>query len=162
MVESCQKGPTFLDDHCENVCYTQSNIYEHAVGLGNYGINEIISIKIGLEHFEFDPNDMIIKFTGRYRLETTEFIDYVNNNLDADAVIRIWPEHNYAYTSLFAMKMHRFTEFLNTVDYEAMKQDISFEQILAHYIKKIESQGAHIIYWPKIYDYLPLCILGLR
>lgn len=162
MVESCQKGPTFLDNYCDNVCYTHSNIYEHAYGTGNYGMNEVISIKIGLEYFAFNPDDMIIKFTGRYQLKTTEFIDLVNKNIDADAVLRVWPEHNYAYSALFAMKMHRFTEFLNSIDYEAMKKGLGFEQALVRYIQKIANQGAKIVYLPKLYDYLPLCVLGVR
>jgi hypothetical protein len=108
VVESCQSGPTFLDDFCDHVCYTKSN---DPSSLTSY--NEATSMKIGLQQFNFDPDEMIIKVTGRYVLEKDDFISLVKNNLDADVIARKWDDKQFAdgriqhdaYTGCFDIKV---------------------------------------------------------
>lgn len=153
VIESCQQGPTFLDEYCDHVCYTQSNNPTYT----NYGINEAISLNIGLRYFNFDPEDIIIKFTGRYSLISDEFIKLVENNLDADAIVRAWNDGD-AYTALFAIKLKYFLDFLsNNINFEMMEhRHTPFEHFFGAYITKMRTQGAKIIYLERVYDYLPI------
>lgn len=155
IIEPSQKYPTFLDSYCDNVCYTDSQIHAYSVGIGNYGINEVISFNKGLRSFNFALDDMIIKFNLRYQLQTTEFIELVTNNLDADAIVRVWEKERVAYTALCAMKLKYFFEFFSTVDINMMVQGLPVEACFYRYIDKIRNEGKKIVYLPKVYDYLP-------
>lgn len=150
MVESCQKGPTELDQYCDNICYAQTQIW----GISNYGEIEARSIQAALEYFNFDDEDMIIKFTGKYEFQTTEFIDLVNNNFDADVIARMWSYFD-AYTVLFAMKVKHLRTFFKTLNYDDMRKGSAFEHILGLYITQLENEGKKIMHWLRVYDYLP-------
>lgn len=154
LIESCATGPTFLDQYCSRICYTKTN----NPALSNYGINEAISLLVGLKYFNFSPDDIIIKFTGRYSLESDEFIELVKKNPKADAIVRAWNDGD-AYTALFAIKLKYFFDFLeNDIDFNSMAQkNIPLEHCFGKYITKIRNQGANIIYLKRLYDYLPTC-----
>lgn len=156
LVESIASGPTFLDEYCNHVCYTHSN----NASLVNYGINEAVSLNIGLQRFNFDPEDMIIKLTGRYPLESDEFIRLVEKNLDADVIARVWNEDDVC-TGLFAIRLKYFLDFLNNyVDHARMdKYNIPLEHYFGSYVTKIKKEGAKIVYLPRMYDYIyvPSC-----
>lgn len=160
VVESCKKGPTFLDEYCNNVCYTQSNNPSWAKGKGNYGLNEVLSLTIGLQHFNFDPDDMIIKLTGRYALEKDEFIRLVENNPQADAFLRAWNDSD-AYTGLFAIRLKYLVDFLNSIDFVKMERT-PIEHVFGRYITQLRANGANIFYIPHVYNYLPVCWATLR
>jgi hypothetical protein len=151
LVESITSGPTFLDEYCNHVCYTQSN----DASLRNYGINEAVSLLIGLQCFNFDPETIIIKLTGRYPLESDEFVRLVEQNLDADVIAKTWTE-NDACTGLFAIRLKYLLDFLqNYLDFKKMEQEmISVELYFGAYITKIEKEGANVIHLPKMYDYI--------
>lgn len=152
--ESCAKGPTFLDKLCNKVYYTQTNNPKYK----NKGINEALSLLVGFKKFNFDSEDMIIKFTGRYMLQTDEFLKLVDqSNIDADVFVRTWNETN-AYTALFAMRMKYFLDFLNTcIDSEVMESDwIGIEQRFGEYITKIKKQGVKVVHLKQVYSYLPI------
>jgi hypothetical protein len=151
MVESCQKGPTDLDQYCDNIYYAQSQIY----GLTNHGENEARAIEAALDYFNFDNEDMIIKFTGKYEFQTTEFIDLVNNNFDADVIARMWSSFDI-YTVLFAMKAKHLRAFFKTLNYDDMRKGGAFEHILGSYVTQLENEGKKIVFWQKVFDYLPV------
>lgn len=159
VIESCQSGPTFLDEYCDHVCYTQSNNSMYI----NKGLNEAISLKIGLRFFDFGADDMIIKFTGRYSLKSDEFIRLVENNPEVDAVVRAWAD-NDAYSVIFALKLKYFLEFLdNEMIYEYMERlNWGFEHVFGTYITELRMRGAQIHYLPRVYDYLPVSMPNVR
>ena len=153
VVESCQKGPTYLDKYCDHVCYTQSN--NPAETKSN---NEINSMLIGMRYFNFDSDDMIIKVTGRYVLEDNQFILFVQANLDADVIARIWCGFD-AYAGCFAIKLN---QFINLVDhyhhvYNTESRIYCFEHALGNYIS-LNKNYLHIAPIPRLYDYLPDCL----
>lgn len=153
LVESVAPGPTFLDEYCNHVCYTHSN----NTTFKSKGLNEALSMLIGLKKFKFDPNDTIIKFTGRYQLASDEFIRLAEDNPDADAIVRAWNTWD-AYTALFAMKTKYLLDFLeNYIDYKKLHYvDFCIEHLFGSYIEKMKQEGAKIIYIPRVYDYLPI------
>lgn len=148
VVESCQQGPTYLDTYCEHVCYTQSN--DPSQTKSN---NEITSLAIGMKHFNFDPDDMIIKVTGRYVLEDDQFVRLVNERRDADIVARIWNPAD-AYTGYFAIKQARFLELIDHYFevYRTISRGYSFEHALGNYISS-HNNSLHIAPIEKLYSY---------
>lgn len=104
VVESLKKqGPTFLDDCSSNVFYSQAN-NPHILP----GYNEAITLLDALYHFGFDPEDIIIKLTGRHQFVSDEFLKYVHENPDGDIFVKA---HNLqeqspheVHTLAFAMR----------------------------------------------------------
>jgi hypothetical protein len=150
LVEAIASGPTFLDEHCNHVLYTRSNNFS----LRNYGINEAVSMRIGLEHFNFDPETIIIKITGRYPLESDDFLQLVEENLDADVIAKTWHENDVC-TGLFAIRQKYLLDFLRNLDLKQMeRQWTPIEHLFGAYITKIEKDGAKVIHMEKMYDYI--------
>lgn len=151
LVESIANGPTYLDEYCKHVCYTHSN----DASLVNYGINEAISLKIAFKEFNFDPDTMIVKLTGRYPLENDEFINIVEQNLDADVIARTWHEGD-ACTGLFAIRFKYFIDFLeNHIDFKKMEKfGTPLEHYFGAYITKIKKDGAKIVHLKKMYSFI--------
>lgn len=163
VVESCSQGTTYLDDYCDHVCYTNSNDPNRSKSN-----NEIVSMRIGLDYFNFNPDDIIIKITGRYVLQTDEFIRLVEKNRDADVIARIWDPED-AYTGLLAVKTGVFLDFidnyyLSQVDDPKYSQPIvpnygnlAFEHAFARYIH-LNLANLKIVLWPRLYDWIPRCV----
>ena len=151
LVESIANGPTFLDEYCNHICYTHSN----DASLVNYGINEAISLIMAFKEFNFDPDTMIVKLTGRYPLENDEFIKIVEQNMDADIIARTWHEGD-ACTGLFAIRLKYFVDFLtNHIDFKTMEAcSIPLEHFFGAYITKIEKDGAKIVRLKRMYDFI--------
>lgn len=161
VVESCQTGPTFLDTHCNHVCYTKSNDPNRSKSN-----NEIISMRIGYEHFKFHPNDMIIKITGRYVLQTDEFIRFVKLHMDADLIARIWGPGDI-YTGLFAIKASTLLDFMDNFYLDCIGPPessqyliprcapLAFEHAIPLYIHR--NHHLKIVPGPRLYHWLPRC-----
>jgi len=116
IVESCKKGPSFLDEYSTNICYAY--IQNPHV---QKGVDEARSLLKACNCFNFDDEDMIIKLTGRYCFTNNYFINLVESLTDTDAVVRYWPHRKGSiFTGCFAMK------------YKYLKQ------MLRRYIKEVE------------------------
>ncbi len=135
IVESLRAAKTFLDEHSEHVCYTQTN---NAL-LRNKGVNEARSLQKGLAAFGFDDNDMIIKLTGRYFFNSDAFIQLVQERSDIDAFIK-YDAIGQTITGCYAMRYKYFKEMLDSIDYHVMeKKMINIEREVANYIKRKQS-----------------------
>lgn len=148
VVESCQAGPTFLDEYCEHVCYTSSNDPSQSKSY-----NEVNSMLIGMKYFNFESEDRVIKVTGRYVLEDGRFISFVKNHLDADVIARRWNEAD-AYTGYFAIKHKYFIELLRHYyqAYTAGMKNYAIEHALGNYLT-LNKHRLHIVHIPQLYNY---------
>lgn len=138
VIEALKKeGPTFLDDYTKNVFYSHANDFS----LRDKGLNEGITMLDGLNHFRFNPDDMIIKLTGRYCLRSNYFLKLVRNKQKKyDAFARI--SGDYLHTQCFAMRYKFFKEMLESFDYRAMDENhIIIEQAIADYVKRMANSG---------------------
>lgn len=80
IVENNGKRNTYLDVF--NVMYTENNRYQFK----SKGINELLDIKEVIKKYNIQDDDIIIKLTGRYRVLSPQFFEYVienKNNYDA-------------------------------------------------------------------------------
>lgn len=124
-----QKSITFLNDFCSHVFYASNPTFK------NNGINESKTILEGLNFFNFDPEDMIIKFTGRYKFLSDHFINLVKNNSHYDAFVKIGTNGFDIYTLCFAMKCKYMKEMYEHIDYSKMEREwINIEHEVANYI----------------------------
>ncbi len=146
IVEALKKhGPTFLDDYSNHVFYATTN----NPNLRNKGINEAQTMLEAIGYFNFNPEDMILKMTGRYRFISDRFLKLVENSSDYDAIIKIhWPTAQ-AYTLGFAMKCKYLQEMLQNINYWVMEdQMINLEREVAKYVlrKKNKNKNFKVLY----------------
>lgn len=143
VVEACVAGPTFFDEYVHHICYTQSN-----KPVRNKGVNEIRSIRTGLEHYTFDDKDMIVKLTGRYFLKNESFLRLIESNPEIDGFITLDAMTHFAFTGCFALRYKYFKELItniNLVDIE--RYWIDFERVVVDYMRIIEQEKkANIMY----------------
>lgn len=131
-----QSGPTFLDDLSTNVFY--STVHDFKINIENKGINEARTMLQGFEHFNFDPEDMIIKVTGRYHFLSDDFFKLVKNNPDVDIFVRQSTDTpNWIPGACIAMRCKYFKEMLSSMDYDNMLyHSIYIEREVDKYVKK--------------------------
>jgi hypothetical protein len=149
VVEAIKKqGPTFLNDFSPNVFYATVN----NPSLRNQGINEARTLLEGTHHFNFNPDDMIIKLTGRYHLMSDYFLKLVEQNANNyDAIVKVNAQ-GQVYTLGFAMKCKYLREMFSTMNYTAMEQQmINVEREVGNYIQRKIAQGNFkVLYVPKL------------
>lgn len=144
IVEAIRKqGPTFLEDFSNHVFYSTLN----DPTLRNHGINEAKTLMEGCRYFNFDPEDMIIKFTGRHRIMSDYFLKIVENNPDYDAFVKVNEDGN-VFTLGFAMKYKYMKEMYETMDYNGLNEHmIPIEYRVGDYIKRKKSEGNFKVYY---------------
>lgn len=148
VIEALKKtGPTFLEEHAPKVFYATVNNPK----LRNNGINEAMCLLEGCAHFKFDPEDIIIKLTGRHSLISNNLLKIVENNPNLDAVVRVNADGN-AYTLGFAMRYKYLKEMFETIDYAPLDRlMIPLEYKVGDYIKKKKREGKfNVIYVEKL------------
>jgi hypothetical protein len=148
IVEALKKrGPTFLDGHCQNIFYSTAN----NPNFRNQGTNEARTILQGSYYFNFDPEDMVLKLTGRYHLLSDYFLRLVEENPRHDAFVKIDKDGN-VYTLGFAIRCKYLREMYETMDFVKMERNwINVENEVGDYIKrKVKSGDFKVFYVDKL------------
>lgn len=138
VIESCSlKGPTFFEAFTPHVFYWNDN----DPSLINKGINELNSLIAGCLYYAFDDDDMIIKLTGRYHLDTRKFLNLVEENPDIDVIYTARHQDGTGVcTGCFAMRYKLFIKMLFQIDIERMKRElIDFENEVERFLKQLPS-----------------------
>jgi len=109
LVENTSRTKSFLDEFGVDVVYTQNNL----TPTSNYGIKELQDVLHVVRQYSIQPDDYVVKMTGRYFLsEQSKFLDILLN-LDSkyEAVLKYgWWEpsprtkHADCITGLICMK----------------------------------------------------------
>ncbi len=138
-----KKGPTFLDAYSSRVFYAQTN----DPSFRNNGVNEAKTLLEGIKHFQFDDDDMIVKFTGRYQLTSDYFLKLVESHQEYDALVKVNSEGN-VFTLGFAMKCKHFIEMFEQMNFSAMGNIMRpIEYDVGDYIKAKVAQGNFTVYY---------------
>ena len=137
VVESLKKqGPTFLENYSKHVFYSTVN----NPSAKDNGVNEANTMLEGSYYFDFDPEDMIIKLTGRHHFISDDFLRLVENNTDYDAIVKILPHAPIMHCICFAMKCKHFQEMFKTMDYNP-RSWVNLETATRKYIDRKVKQG---------------------
>lgn len=148
VIEAVKKhGPTFLNDLTPHVFYATVN----NPNLRNNGINEALTMLEGCKHFNFDPEDIIIKLTGRHSIISDHLFKSIENNCDADAFVKINEDGN-VFTLGFGMRYKYLKEMFETIDYGPLERGmIPLEYRVGDYIKRKKREGNFkVIYLDKL------------
>lgn len=131
--------PSFFEEFVlpENIVYTKTN----NPNLRNKGVNEFVSIKQGLVDFFtnglIDPNECVIKVTGRYQLSDNNFVQEAIQLIEKDKTHDVVAYHHpdgQIFTGCMAARAKHLLEFANAVDYESIeKYMINIEQVCAYW-----------------------------
>lgn len=138
IIEALKKqGPTFLEEYSSHVFYATVN-NPH---LKNNGINEAKTFLEGCSHFRFDPEDVVVKLTGRYQLISDFLIKTIETNPDVDAFVKVNEDEN-VFTLGYAMRYKYLREMLESIDYGSLERYmIPIEYRVGDYIKKKKRGG---------------------
>lgn len=129
IIETVVKSGSFLETLGYDVFY--SNTLNTT--LRNKGVKEIIAIKKYLDQSNIVGDELVIKLTGRYRLESNLFMDSIINS-DNDAYYL--PVKQQIFFGCFAIKKKYFDEFINSLNIEEMENRmINIELVFANYLK---------------------------
>jgi len=127
-------GPTFLDDFSTYVYYSTTN----NPSLKNKGVNEGRTMLEALKAFNFDPEDMIVKITGRYHFTSDQFIRMIEDNPDIDGFVKNDGVPYSVITGCFALRYHYILDFLEHLNYGEMEKNmICIEWKLADFLQNI-------------------------
>jgi len=111
IVEALKKeGHTFLDDYCDNVFYSQANLADKPVGY-----NEAATLLDALYYFDFAPDDIIVKLTGRHSFATNALIKRAET-MTSDALFKQCNKKELTwYTVAFAMRCDELIKMLEWI-----------------------------------------------
>ncbi len=143
VVESCVAGPTFLDEYCNNVCYTLSN----NAYLKNKGVNESVSLLMALQKWNFNDDDIILKLTGRYVLQFDKLLRLLEEADDVAAVAKFEQmDRSSVLTGCFAMRYDLMKQMYASYDYEKLEKEmICIEHEVGPYLEQLEKEGFKLI-----------------
>lgn len=138
IVEAIQgTGPSFFDKYSTNVFYSKVHDF-NVKDIANKGINEARTMLDAINHFNFNPNDMIMKITGRYYFVSDKFIKLVKQNPDVDIFVKVISNGTWAITGCFAIRAHYLKDMIENLDYVHMEKNNSYiEAEFASYLNKI-------------------------
>jgi len=152
VVEALKKhGPTFLEDLSKNVFYATRN----NPNLKNHGINEAVTLLEGCEHFKFEPEDIVIKFTGRHKVTSDHLLKIVENNSEFDAFVKVDADGKVftpgsVFTLGFAMRYKYLKEMFETMDFARLNEKmIPLETGVGEYIRA-NKEAIKIYYLDKL------------
>lgn len=139
IVENNGMHDTFLDNFTHygqsvKVVYTDNNKFNFK----SKGINEFLDIREVIEKCQINENDIIIKLTGRYKVLSPNFFEYIiENQLNYDVFIKFFGISSLKYEQydcILGMYAIR-TLFLNLFNYNIINNYNSAEIAFAKYIR---------------------------
>jgi len=120
IVENNGARKTYLDIFSCDVNYTNNN----NIKCTHKGVNELLDIKMIIDKYNIQDNDMIIKITGRYTILNDSFFNYIINNPDKDAFVKFFNvctlrfAKNDCVLGLFAIRCKYLKEFEYSSNFE--------------------------------------------
>ena len=111
-----------------NVFYSKVHDF-NVKDIGNKGINEARTLLDGFTHYNFQPNDMILKLTGRYNLKSDKIIRLIKNNPDVDVFVKVIHNGTWPLTGCFAMRQCLFKDLLQNLDLKEMESNFIYIEV---------------------------------
>lgn len=120
IVENNGSRSTYLDGLGCEVLYTNNNEIRYA----HKGLNELLDIKEVIERYNIKDEDMVIKLTGRYKMQDETFVRLVKENVERyDAFVKFYNVcthefmQNDSVLGLYGMRC----KYIKSMNYKCMK-----------------------------------------
>lgn len=138
VVDSCAKTDrSFFEEHLEHVLYANTN----DLRLRNKGGNEARALIAALNHFNFDDEEIILKLTGRYYLDSDLFLKTIESHPDVDVFVK-FDQWGQAFTGCYAIRCRLLKEQLAAIDLSELEErSICIETKVAEFIHQVEEEG---------------------
>lgn len=136
IIETVIESNSFLEELGYDVFYSKTLNNN----LKNKGVKEILAIKKYLDSINIDADELVVKLTGRYRLESNFFI---NSIMEGDNDAYYLQVDNQTFFGCFAIKKKYLDEFISTLNLQEMEIGmINIELMFANYLrnKKIKKK----------------------
>ena len=135
---SAKNAPTYLDGISRApVVYTQNNL--DATKTQHKGITELADIHAIMSQFHIADDDIVIKLTGRYCVQSPDFFEFVlHNQHKYDAFVKFYNvcTHQFMYDDcvlgMYALKAKQLREFRYSTETENVP---SMEVQFARYVR---------------------------
>lgn len=149
IVESGPFTPrSFFEDYCNKVFYANTNDPSFV----NKGVNEVKASLAAFDYYSFDDEDMIVKLTGRYLFNETNFLHLIGEHPEVDAFASYLPDRKRGVNSgCYAMRYKYYKRFLQGLNLQRMEEkliDIEFE--IEQFLQKIALEGVHVMHIEKM------------
>lgn len=136
IIEATNISSSFFDALSPQVLYPQV----HKSPLRNKGVNEISSFRASLPYLPFEDDDIVIKMTGRYLLQSPSFLNTIRETLDEYDVWGVFGKHfnekNDLFTGCFAMRWKHLKQIIEEMDLERAEQEcVAIEILFGQWIK---------------------------
>ncbi len=146
IVESCVRGPTFLDGLSKNTLYSKTN----NASLKNKGVNEFKSLLYAFNEWPFDDDDIIVKLTGRYFFQMDTLIRFLEDADDVDCAAKFLTVPitgvDAVLTGCFAMRFGLFKEMLEFFDYDELESGmVCVEHVVGPYLNNLSKKGYNVM-----------------
>lgn len=98
----------------------------HKTNIKNKGVLEFEALKkfINSNSNLFKDDDYIVKITGRYKLKSNKFFQLLNKSENLEFVGKLMNNNTQVFAGLFAMKFMHLKNFLNTLNFEILEQNM--------------------------------------
>lgn len=131
IIESIAEGPTYLNQLSDRILYAKTNNF----ALKNKGVNEAMALIKFIDNCDFSDNDMIVKTTGRYILQSDGFLRLIEENPLVDSFVKK-DAYGQVFTGCFALRYKYLKKFLHSLNLAYMEQRmINIERELANFLK---------------------------
>jgi hypothetical protein len=104
-----------------------------------------MAITAALDRYAFRDEDLLIKLTGRYSLESSRFLNAVETHPEIDLFVK-FDQWGQAFTGCYAIRCKVLKELLRGIDLEELeRQRICIETKVAEFIRKMPPEKVLIL-----------------
>ena len=126
-----EEGVGYLEKMKGNVFFSKT----HNPNIKNKGVKEAMALMELFKNADFDDDEQILKITGRYMLQSSEFLNLVEKN-EFDCYLTR-DDGGQVFFGCFSMKFKLFKQMLNSFDLLSMEKEmINIEKVAADFIDK--------------------------
>jgi hypothetical protein len=131
IVESFSSKPDFFSELSANVHVSNT----HDPSINNKGVLEIKAMLSFFENNTFDDNDLVMKITGRYKINDDYFVKLPESAKDFNFYGKLIDNNTQIFTGCFIAKKSTFLKFLKSQDLDLLEKNmINIEKALFDFL----------------------------
>lgn len=109
----------------------------HLPNIKNKGVLEIMGMKKFIENTEISDDTLIMKITGRYKFNNSDFINIIELNKNFDFYGKLIDGGTQIFTGCFVLRKKYFKIFFDFCNLESMEKNmVNFEKIIFNFLEQ--------------------------